>query len=414
GKETLTAAVGYASLLLFILTSVNIGFMIAVTALVARRLGGGDAAGARTFAGSGLALMAALAAVLWIATAFSLSPLLDLLGAEGEVKAAATRYLQITLPSNILMAVGMGYSGVLRAVGDANRSMYVTLAGGIFTAVVDPVLIFVLGLGIDGAALCVFLSRAVFALVGWHGAVKIHGMVSKPDLAQARTDFMAILAIAGPAILTNVATPVSTAAITRIVSDFGPWAVATNAVIDRLVPISFGALFALSASIGPILAQNLGAGQYTRMRDALRDAFLFCGIYVACVWVALILLRFQLASVFNLSGPAADGIMLFCLLSGPMWFFIGLVLTANAAFNNLGFPLYSTGFNWGRAIIGGVIPALIGAKLGGYAGVLIGLTLGAIGFGVLAVVFAFRTIGTLERKGSIRRETAVAPEPARP
>jgi putative MATE family efflux protein len=414
GDEKLTAAVGYASLLLFLLTSVNIGFMIAVTALVARRLGGGDARGARVFAGSGLALMALLAAVLWLLAAFSLSPLLDLLGATGEVKTAAARYLQITLPSNILMALGMGYSGVLRAVGDANRAMYVTLAGGIFTAVVDPLLIFVMGLGIDGAAICVVLSRAVFALVGWHGAVKVHAMVSKPDLRQARTDFRAIVGIAGPAILTNVATPVSGAMVTRIVSDFGAWAVAANAVMDRLVPISFGALFALSASIGPILAQNLGAGQYARMRAALRDAFLFCGAYVVVIWLALILLRVQIAGVFNLSGPAAEGIVLFCLLSGPMWFFIGLVLTANAAFNNLGFPLYSTAFNWGRAIIGGVIPALIGSRLGGYPGVLIGLTVGAIGFGILAVIFSFRTIATLERRGKASVHTAVAPEPARP
>jgi Na+-driven multidrug efflux pump len=308
----------------------------------------------------------------------------------------------------------MGYSGVLRAVGDANRSMHVTLAGGVFTAVVDPILIFAMGLGIDGAAICVVLSRAVFALVGWHGAVKVHAMVSKPDLGQARTDFRAILGIAGPAILTNVATPVSGAMVTRIVSDFGAWAVAANAVMDRLVPISFGALFALSASIGPILAQNLGAGQYARMRAALRDAFLFCGVYVVVIWLALILLRAQIAGVFNLSGPAAEGIMLFCVLSGPMWFFIGLVLTANAAFNNLGFPLYSTAFNWGRAIIGGVIPAFIGARLGGYPGVLVGLTVGAVGFGVLAVAFGFRTIAALERRGRASAQTAVAPAPSHP
>ena len=42
----------------------------------------------------------------------------------------------------------------------------------------------------------------------------------------------------------------------------------------------------------------------------------------------------------------------FCQLSGFIWFFISLVFVANASFNNLGFPLLSTFFNWGRATLG--------------------------------------------------------------
>lgn len=398
GSEKLTAAVGYGSIVLFLLTSVNIGFMIACTALAARHLGAGDPDAARRIAGSGLALMVILAGVLWLLMSLLLSPLLTLLGAEGEVKAVASRYLAITLPSNMLMALGMGFSGVLRAVGDAKRSMYVTLSGGIVTAVIDPILIFTLGLGIDGAALCVVLSRIAFALVGWHGAVSVHKMVDRPRSGAVISDLRPIFAIALPAILTNVATPVGGAMVARIVSEFGPWAVAANAVMDRLIPISFGGLFALSASIGPILAQNLGAGLHDRMRAALRDGFLFCAVYVAVCWVILILLRHQIASIFGLSPAAAEGIVLFCWLSGPMWFFIGLVLTANAAFNNLGFPLYSTVFNWGRAMLGGVVPAFIGAQWGGYPGVLIGLTLGSVIFGVLAYIVSFRTLAGLKAK----------------
>jgi Na+-driven multidrug efflux pump len=169
-NDNLTAGVGYASVILFFLTSINIGFMIATSALAARRLGSADKAGARRIAGTSIGITVLVAGLVCLSLLPFVKPILGLLGADGEVQNIAARFLNITLPSNILMALGMGYSGALRATGDANRAMYVTLAGGIVTAIVDPILIFGIGLGVDGAAICIVLSRLVFALVGWHGA----------------------------------------------------------------------------------------------------------------------------------------------------------------------------------------------------------------------------------------------------
>jgi putative MATE family efflux protein len=397
-QEVLTAAVGYASVVLFFMTSVNIGFMIAATALTARRLGMGDRQGAREIAGSSMGWMLVTSAVIVAIAIPLLKPILGLLGASGPVADIAHSYLLITLPSNLLMALGMGYSGILRAVGDANRSMYVTLAGGIVTAIVDPILIFGLGLGIYGAAICVVISRIVFALVGWHGAVKIHDIVARPSAALMRADGRAISAIAGPAILTNIATPFATAVVARIVSDYGPWAIAANAVIDRLIPIAFGALFALSGAVGPIMAQNWGAGMFHRMRAAMRDSFIFAAIYVLVSWAVLILCRHLIVDLFQLKGPAAEGVIFFCWISGPMWFFIGLLFTANAAFNNLGFPLYSTALNWGRATVGTIPFAWGGAQLYGYEGALGGMALGSVLFGVVGALLAIRVVGQLEQK----------------
>ena len=397
-NEVLTAAVGYASVVLFFLTSANIGFMIATTALAAKRLGSGDKSGARRIAGSSLALMAALAVGLWLILLPVLMPLLSLLGAEGEVRDVAWRYLQITLPSNVLMALGMGFSGALRAVGDAKRAMYVTLAGGIVTAIIDPILIFGLGLGINGAAICVVISRMVFALVGWYGAVKVHDMVAPPTLSGVKADSRAVFAIAGPAILTNVATPFSLAVVARIVSVYGPWAIAANTVIDRLTPIAFGALFALSGAVGPILAQNWGAGYFHRMRSTLKDSFIFSAVYVLISWCVLIICRNWIVDIFALTGQAADGVIFFCWISGPMWFFVGLLFTANAAFNNLGFPFYSTAFNWGRATLGTIPFAWAGAQYYGYKGALAGMMVGSIVFGITSAILAYRTIATLERR----------------
>ncbi len=410
--DALTAAVGFAGIVLFVLISVNIGFMIAATALTAKQLGAGDRDGARRIAGSSIGWMALSAMILTALLLPFLKPILALLGAVGQVAETAHVFLLIALPSHVLMAVGMGFSGTLRAVGDANRAMHVTLSGGIATAIVDPLLIFGLGLGVHGAALGIVVSRVIFALVGWHGAVRVHGMVARPRAAEMRADARKIADIAIPAILTNIATPLSLAVIARIVSDFGPAAIAANTVIDRLTPMAFGALFALSGAVGPILAQNWGAGMFDRMRTTMRDSFIFAGLYVLASWIILVLCRDWIAAAFQLSGPAAQGVIFFCWVSGPMWFFVGLLFTANAAFNNLGYPLYSTFFNWGRATLGTVPFAWAGARLYGYEGALAGLALGSVAFGIVAAMVAVRKIGVLEREARAAHERSHVAEAA--
>jgi putative MATE family efflux protein len=324
--------------------------------------------------------------------------LLRLIGATDELFPISQRFLWITLPSNALMALGMGFSGILRAVGDAKRAMYVTLAGGIVTAILDPILIFGLGLGIYGAAITTVISRLVFVLVGYWGAVQVHGLVARPSLRAMVADAKPMFAIALPAMLTNVATPVAGAFLAGVLARFGEGAIAANAIVDRLVPVAFGGLFALSGAVGPILGQNWGAGRFDRMRRILRDGVIFTALYVGGVWLVLLVLRQPLADLFKAEGLTADLVMFFCLVSGAIWFFNGLLFTANASFNNLGFPLLSTAFNWGRATIGTMPFALLGARIAGPEGAIAGVGVGSLLFGVTAIATAFWTIRVLDRR----------------
>ncbi|WP_332685999.1 MATE family efflux transporter [Bosea sp. (in: a-proteobacteria)] len=400
GRPAATAGVGYATIVLYLVVSFNVGLMIAVTALTARALGAGDRAGARRIAGSSLALMAVSALVLSLLILPLVPWLLTMLGARGEAYDVAHSFLWITLPSNVLMALGMGFSGILRAAGDAKRAMYVTLSGGVVIAGLDPLLIFGLGLGPDGAAIATVISRLILVAVGYHGAVKVHSIVARPTLAALRADAGRSFAIAAPAILTNLSAPIANAFFASIIARFGDQVIAASAIIDRLVPVAFGALFALSGAVGPILAQNWGALRFDRMRRALTDSVFFAAACVAIAWLLLVLLRHQITALFDASGETAELVVFFCLISGAMWLFVGALFVANAAFNNLGMPLYSTVFSWGRATLGTVPMAFIGAQYAGPKGALAGAAIGAVLFGILALVFAYRAIGQLERRAA--------------
>jgi putative MATE family efflux protein len=395
---SLTAGVGLATVVMFFTVSINVGLMIPIGALVSRALGARRRDDARRLATSGTLLMALVAAAVSMIVLPLLPHVLRGLGASDQTFPVAQSFLWISMPTNALMAVGMALSTVLRAAGDAKRSMYATLSVAAVTVILDPLLIFGLGLKSDGAALAINLSRVVYIYVAYRYVTRTHDLLAWPKLKAITADARPFFAIAVPAILTNIAAPVSNAFFTSIMAQFGDQAIAASAIIDRVTPVAFAGLFALAGAIGPVLGQNWGAQRYDRMRQTLKDSLTFTVVYIGCVWLVLFLVRVPITQAFNAPELTAELVQFFCQLSGFIWFFIGLVFVANSSFNNLGYPLLSTFFNWGRATLGMIPFAYFGAQIGGPQGALVGIGAGSVAFGIAAIITAFWTIRRLERQ----------------
>ena len=276
--------------------------------------------------------------------------------------------------------------------------MYVTLAGGIVTAFTDPFLIFGCGLGVYGAAWATVISRFVFLAVGLWGAVGVHNLVALPRPRYALHDAGPIMGIGAPAILANLATPVSAIYVTRIWSDFGQATVAGGAIVDRVIPLAFGVIFALTGSIGPIIGQNYGARLFRRVKRALDDSFLVAIVYALCAWLVLAAGAGPIAYAFGATGASAEFVQLFCHYGASSWVMITCLFVANTAFNNLGFPLLAMVFNWGRATLGTIPFITIGAAWDGVVGAMIGLILGATIFGFGGVAVAYAVVGRLAKE----------------
>ncbi|MBM3608512.1 MAG: MATE family efflux transporter, partial [Alphaproteobacteria bacterium] len=273
GEAALTAGIGYASQLSFFIISINVGLLIATGALVSQTIGRGDRAGAERLATSCLIHVVIISALLsLIAMPFARS-LLALMGAKGAALDAAVQFSLITLPSTALLAAGMAATGVLRAVGDARRSMYCTLAMAGVASVLDPLFILVMRWDVAGAAWATVVARCCFCIVGLRYVHSQHQMLKPPQWPAMGSDLRAMLKIAIPAIITNLASPVATAWMLRVFSEFGEQIVAGVAMIDRLIPVAFGLLFAMSGAVGPIVGQNYGAKNFARVRLTLTACY---------------------------------------------------------------------------------------------------------------------------------------------
>lgn len=392
GDAALAAAVGYAGAILFFTTSFGIGFAIAGGALVARALGEDQDLLARERTVHTMVLGFILAVIfaftIWINLAF----LVELVGATGHTRDLAVGYLQIIIPTLPVLVVGIIGGAALRAHGNARSSMLSTIFSGTVNAALDPIFIFALGMGLNGAAFASVFARFTMAGYALWVLHRKHQGLARPNLRGVLRDVSPIMVLAFPAILTQLATPIGQAFVTRSMAQFGESAVSGMAVVGRLTPLAFAVVFALSGAVGPIIGQNFGAKNFDRVRKTFWDSILFVGICVVVVAIALFALRGPIADLFGVTG---DGRALVYAFSGPLalvFFFNGLLFVGNASFNNLGHPYYSTWLNWGRHTVGTIPFVYIGAAWFGPVGVLAGPYVGGVVFGSLSIWLGLRVI----------------------
>lgn len=380
GDEKLTAGVGFAWALQFFTISAGIGLSIAALALVSRAIGARQRERARGHATSAIIFTIFLLILAAVAVLSIRHEVLAVIGAEGEAADVAARFLLISVPSLPFVGLGMVTSSILRAEGDAKRAMMVTVTSGTGALFLDPLLIFWLDLGVDGAALAMVLSRAISGSVGLWFCVR-KSLCAPPSLADVRAFVRPFFAIAGPATATQLSTPLGNILMTWWIADFGDSAVAGWAVASRLTVLAFGGIFALSGAIGGIIGQNYGARLAPRVASAYRDSLIFASGYVIVTWALLAAFAPLIVRGFGVSESGASVVYAFCYIGAGGFMFNGGLFVASAAFNNLGRPLWSTGFNWVRDA--GVTPIaliLIPASMGppgvvyaqAFAGVIVG------------------------------------------
>lgn len=394
----ITAAVGFGANVMMFTISVNIGLMITMGALVSQSLGGRKLGRAKRAATSVYAFSLAFSFVLAATIFIFMDPFLSLIGASGETKDFAEDYLTILLPSVPVVTLMMCANGALRGVGDAKRAMFVTLSGAAVNAILDPIFIFGFDMGIKGAAIATVIGRTTMAVVALYGAIYIHKLIARFSFESFKNYLSRIIAIAGPAIITNIVTPVGAIYMTYVIAGFGDSAVAGISVINRLAPVMFGVLFSLSGAVGPIFGQNFGARIFERVHATFHKALEFSLVYTVVAALILYVAQDFIVWAFKADPEAAHLIRFFCTWLALPFVFQAAQFVANAGFNNLGRPILATWSNIAKTVIGTIPFAYFGGKWFGPEGAIAGPVLGASIFGILTSFLLIWFIRDLEKK----------------
>lgn len=406
GQVELAAAVGFAGTLVFFSTSISIGTSIAMGALVSKAIGSRQRQYARELSTSIMFTAVAISVVV-AAVMFAYIPeLLQAIGAHGVAAERAEAYLRIILPSGPVIAVAMAAGAGLRAAGDAKRSMWATLAGGIVNAILDPIFIFGFGWNVEGAAAASVVARFTVLFFSIYPLIRVHNLAARFNYSVWWNNLKIIVAIAIPAIITNIATPIGNAIVTSAIAQFGENYVAGFAVIGRLTPVCFAVIFALSGAVGPIIGQNYGAERMDRVKETLNNSLIVTTVYTLLVCVILYFCQDLIIRMFSLEGDAKIIVAAFCTYVAVSFVFNGAQFVANTSFNNLGKPLYSTALNLGKATLGTLPFVHLGAYWFGALGVLYGQAVGTVVFGLIAIVVLRKHISDLMRETCLAHQVS--------
>jgi Na+-driven multidrug efflux pump len=129
-----------------------------------------------------------------------------------------------------------------------------------------------------------------------------------------------------------------------------------------------------------------------RVKQTMIDANKFSLCTVATVSILLFLLQDLIITGFSATEDAAELVSLFCTWLAISFVFNGTLFIANATFNNLGYPHYSTMFNIVKATIGTIPFVYFGAKYAGAPGVLAGQAIGTVIVGITALIICIYMI----------------------
>ena len=233
-------------------------------------------------------LAAAVGALIGAAGLIFLEPLMRLLGSTDTILPEAEAYGRYILIAGPAMTLSCVLNNVLRYEGIAVYAMIGLTSGGILNMILDPIFIFVLGMGTGGAglatALSQYISLFILLLPFLRGKTTTRIAFRKFRLSGAVVSNICLTGL--PSLLRQGMNTVSTAILNIQASAYGDAAIAAFSIVSRVSGLLFSLALGLGQGFQPVSAFNYGAGKFRRVRKA----FLFTissGVAILAVFCAV-------------------------------------------------------------------------------------------------------------------------------
>ena len=355
---------------------------VGASSLVAIKLGEKDYRSANDILANVIILNVILGAIIMVVGLFWLDPILYAFGASEATIVYAREYMEIILLGNILTHIYYGLNSMLRSVGHPRISMYATILAVSLNVILDPIFIFVLDMGVRGAALATILSQLVSVIVEliiflnpkevihFHrGIWRLRRDITMRALGIGTAPFLMHMAACFVVIVLN----------NQLLRYGGDMEIATFGMTNRFIFFFVMIVMGIQQGMQPIVGYNYGAQLYQRMLRAFKLA-VYCA---TCVMTSLFLFgeiwpegfirlfthdemliaqsitpaRIMLAVMFAIGFPMITGNFytsigmaskaIFLSLTRQVLFLIPLIIGLPLLFESLGIaPIWGVWWSW--------------------------------------------------------------------
>lgn len=394
------AAMGFTFPVVMIIGAVSSGISMGASSILARAVGKKDHHLMNRIATDGILLSILIVVIISTIGLTTITPLFRALGAEEHIIPLIREYMFIWYLGVVFVVMPPVSDSCMRAMGDMKRPLYVMLVCALINLILDPILIFHnftflsfnikgFNMGMRGASIATIISRGCGAILSLSFLNFKYKLIDfKYESAKELiSSWKNILSVGIPGALIRLLPQLVRGLLTKLAASAGgTMAVAAIAAGSRIEGFSAVISMAVGVTLIPIMGQNHGAGNLDRVEESRKLILKISIIYGIFLTLLAVLFWKQLGSLFSSETQVLNyiGEYLIIIMIGSIglnlynWLSEGLV-----AIGKPGISLKINGF--GTMFL--LLPALLlGVKLGGFKGMIIGLSLSQIILGIITEI----------------------------
>ncbi len=378
------AAISITFPVIFLIIALASGIGIGVTSLIARLLGAGRKRDADNAAEHSL-LLALILSIFFTTFGLTLSkPLFILIGTTPEMMPLVMDYVKIIFGGSFFMFLAFMSNSILRGEGDMKTPMKAMMLGTILNIILDPLLIFGIGifprLEMGGAALATIIARSISSVFVFSHLLRNRAHI-KLDLKNFKFKFSIIkdiFSIGIPASLSQAVMSFGMFFMMKIISNFGPFAIAAYGLANRLDMVALLPAIGISTAVITIVGHNVGAGNFKRAEKTTWTGVLITMIFMEVIGLMFFLFPEFWISIFNTNPDIlAYGVSYIRIIS-LLYMLIGISMIIPSAFQGAGIGYPSIVLSVLRLLVLSVPLAYFLSKPYGVTGVWYGIAISII------------------------------------
>ena len=316
---------------------------------------------AEAILGNAFAMLVAAAAGCFIVGYFFRKPILFAFGASEESYFFADQYLKIYIWGTAFSMISTGLNGYINAQGFPKVGMATTLIGAVVNIILDPIFIFTLDMGVEGAALATVISQGIscawvlFFLTGKKAILRIRRSTVRISLERSKR--IMTLGITG-FVMQGTNSLVSIVCNNQLqlfgetmMVGGGDLYVGVMTVLNSVRELLSLPVGGIASGGQPVIGYNYGAGEYKRVKEGIRFITLLAGSYTLISWAVVMLIPRVMIGMFTDDAHTIDvgARMLTIYFFG--FVFMSLQFAGQCTFQGLGFAKQAVTFALFRKIV---------------------------------------------------------------
>lgn len=268
---------------------------------ISRLLGQGDIEKADKTASTALYSSIFVGTVIIIGIVIFLNPVLKILGATKSILPYAKAYAGIYVISSIFNVFNVTMNNIVTSEGAAKTTMCVLMAGAVLNMILDPIFIYVLNLGVTGAAIATAASQIVSFLVYLYYVLRKKSVFSfSIKKCCFSSEIMSeILKIGIPTLIFQLLTSLSITLINMQARVYGDAVIAGMGAVTRIISMGSLMVFGFIKGFQPIAGCCYGAKKYTRLNEAIKTSILWSTVFCLIFGLSMAIFSSSIVAQFT-------------------------------------------------------------------------------------------------------------------